>query len=221
MAYEKSLSFLKAIKNNNNKDWFDKNKPKYLEAKAEFEVFVQKMINALSKFDKKIDGNMLAKNCVFRIYKDVRFSKDKTPYKTHFGAYFSPGGKKSNAAGYYFHFEPGNMFLAGGNWQPEPPQLQAIRQEIDYNGDKLTKLIKAKSFQKYFDDLSDEDKLKTAPKGFDKESKYLEYLKLKSFVVYHKLSDKDFKSKNFEKFTVEGYKAMYPVIRFLREATDH
>jgi uncharacterized protein (TIGR02453 family) len=221
MPFEKSISFLKAVKNNNNKDWFDKNKPKYLEAKAEFEVFVQKMISAINKFDKKIDGNMLAKNCVFRIYKDVRFSKDKTPYKTHFGAYFSPGGKKSNAAGYYFHFEPGNIFLAGGNWQPEPPQLQAIRQEIDYNGDKLIKLIKAKSFQKYFTDLSDEDKLKTAPKGFDKESKHLEYLKLKSFVVYHKISDKDFKSKNFEKFTVEGYKAMYPVIQFLREAMDN
>jgi uncharacterized protein (TIGR02453 family) len=220
MPFEKSISFLKAIKNNNNRDWFEKNKPKYLEAKAEFEVFVQNLISAINKFDKKISSDLQAKNCVFRIYKDVRFSKDKTPYKSHFGAYFSPGGKKSSAAGYYFHFEPGNMFLAGGNWQPEPPQLQAIRQEVDYNGDKLMKLMKSKTFQTYFDDLSDEDKLKTAPKGFEKDAKYLEYLKLKSFIVYHKISEKNFKSKDFEKYTANGFKAMYPFLEFLREASQ-
>jgi len=221
MALEKSTAFLKALKKNNTKEWFDKNKPKYLEAKEEFEVVVQSIISALNKFDKKISSDMKAKDCVFRIYKDVRFSKDKTPYKNHFGAYFSPGGKKSNAAGYYLHFQPGNLFIAGGNWQPEPPQLQAIRQEIDYNGDKLVKLLRAKPFSAFFKGLSEEDKLKTAPKGFDKEHKHIELLKLKSFIAYHPINDAKLKGKELEKTAGAAFKSMFPLIQFLREASDN
>lgn len=220
MAFEKTTAFLKALKNNNNKEWFDKNKSKYLDAKEEFDVFVEGLIKQISKFDKQIQPDMKAKDCVFRIYKDVRFSKDKTPYKTHFGAHFTPGGKNSGAAGYYLHFQPGNLFIAGGNWQPEPPQLNAIRQEIDYNGDKLVKLMKAKPFSKYYDGLSDEDKLKTVPKGYDKEHKHIDLLKNRSFVVYHEIGDSKLKGKEFEKTVVDGFKAMLPFLGFLREATD-
>lgn len=138
----------------------------------------------------------------------------------HFGAHFTPGGKNSSVAGYYFHFQPGAMFIAGGNWNPEPPQLQAIRQEIDYNGDKLVKIIKSKSFQEYFKNLSEENKLKTVPKGFDKEHKRIELLKLKSFVAYHEISDSKLKSKDFEKIVAGGFKAMLPFLEFLREASD-
>lgn len=217
MSFDKSISFLKALKNNNNKEWFDKNKNKYLEAKEEFEAFIQKIISGLAKFDKRVSPDMKAKDCMFRIYKDVRFSKDKTPYKTHFGAHVTPGGKKSSVAGYYFHFDPTNIFIAGGNWQPEPDHLQAIRQEIDYNGDKLVKILKSPTFKKYFKDLSDEDKLKTCPKGFDKEHKYLELLKLKSFVAYCDMDVKKLKSKDFDKQVVTGFKAMHPLLEFLRE----
>jgi uncharacterized protein (TIGR02453 family) len=221
MAFEKTSAFLKALKKNNNKEWFDKNKNKYLEAKEEFDVFVQSLISGLAKMDKKISPDLKAKDCVFRIYKDVRFSKDKTPYKTHFGAYFSPGGKKSSAAGYYVHFQPGGLFIAGGNWQPEPPQLQAIRQEIDYNGDKLQKILRSKPFSTYFKGLSDDDKLKTAPKGFDKEHKYMELLKLKSFVAVHEIADSKLKGNAFEKEVMAGFKAMLPLLEFLREASDN
>ncbi len=221
MEQEIIFSFLKALKKNNNRDWFEKNKPKYLTAKAEFELLIHDVIKGISKFDKKISPDMEAKDCVFRIYKDVRFSKDKTPYKTHFGASISPGGKKSPVAGYYFHMEPGSVFLAGGNWQPEPIQLQAIRQEIDYNGGKLTSIINSKGFKKYFNGLSDENKLKNVPKGFDVDNKHVELLKLKSFIVYHEMDDKKAKAKDFDKQITEGFKAMYPFIGFLREAADN
>lgn len=221
MEHEKIFSFLKALKKNNNREWFEKNKNKYLDAKAEFEFLVHDLIKGISKFDKKISQDMEAKNCVFRIYKDVRFSKDKTPYKTHFGAYFSPGGRKSSSAGYYFHLEPGSVFLAGGKWQPEAPQLNAIRQEIDYNGGKLTSILNSKNYKKYFTGLSDEDKLKTVPKGYDKDHKHIELLKLKSFVAYSNFADKKVAAKDFDKQVCEGYKAMYPLIAFLREAADN
>jgi len=221
MQNEKIFSFLKALKKNNNREWFEKNKHKYLDAKAEFEFLVHDLIKGISKFDKKINPDTEAKDCVFRIYKDVRFSKDKTPYKTHFGAYFSPGGRKSSEAGYYFHLEPGSVFLAGGNWQPEPAQLNAIRQEIDYNGGKLTSILNSKNFKKYFDGLSEEDKLKTVPKGFDKDHKHLEFLKLKSFIAYSKFTDKKVAANDFYKQVCDGYKAMYPFIAFLREAADN
>jgi len=221
MQNEKIFSFLKALKKNNNREWFEKNKHKYLDAKAEFEFLVHDLIKGISKFDKKINPDTEAKDCVFRIYKDVRFSKDKTPYKTHFGAYFSPGGRKSSEAGYYFHLEPGSVFLAGGNWQPEPAQLNAIRQEIDYNGGKLTSILNSKNFKKYFNGLSEEDKLKTVPKGFDKDHKHLEFLKLKSFIAYSKFTDKKVAAKDFDKQVCDGYKAMYPFIAFLREAADN
>lgn len=221
MEHNKIFGFLKALKKNNNREWFEKNKAKYIAAKAEFEFLVHDIIKGISKFDKKINPDTEAKDCVFRIYKDVRFSKDKTPYKTHFGAYFSPGGRKSSVAGYYFHFEPGNIFLAGGNWQPEAPQLNAIRQEIDYNGGKLENILNSKSFKKYFDGLSDEDKLKTIPKGYDKENKHIELLKLKSFIAYCNMADKKAGAKDFDKQICEGYKALFPLIVFLREASDN
>ena len=137
---EKTIAFLKRLKMNNNKEWFDSNKNQYLEAKDEFEKLVDNLIQGTNKFDKKISSDLKAKNCTFRIYKDVRFSKDKSPYKTNFGASINPGGKKALFVGYYLHVEQGNSFLAGGVYMPEPPVLQAIRQEIDYNIEPLLKV---------------------------------------------------------------------------------
>lgn len=217
---KKTFQFLKAIKSNNNKDWFDKHKESYLEAKAEHEVFIEKIIKGLQKFDKKIAADLKAKDCVFRIYKDVRFSKDKTPYKTNFGASINPGGKKSLIAGYYLHMEPGASFLAGGVYMPEAEMLNAIRQEIDYNTDAFLKIVKAPSFKKYFKGLDDEGKLKSAPKGFDKDHPHLEILKNKHFIVSHPLSDKQFEEKGIETTIIAGFKAMYPFLEYLREATS-
>lgn len=216
---QKVFSFLKLLKSNNNKEWFDANKGKYLEAKQEFESLVDKLIAGIAKFDKKISPDLKAKDCTFRIYKDVRFSKDKTPYKINMGASINPGGKKSLEAGYYFHCEPGASFLAGGVYMPEPATLQAIRQEIDYNFEPLNKILKSTSFKKYFKGLDEEDKLKTAPKGFEKDHPQIELLKNKHFVVSYKLSDKNIFSKGSEKEIIAGFKAMHPFLEYLREAT--
>jgi len=216
---QKTLSFLKSIKSNNNRDWFEKNKQRYFEAKEEHELFVEKIIKGIVKFDKKISPDMKAKDCVFRIYKDVRFSKDKTPYKTNFGASMNPGGKKSLEAGYYLHIEPGASFLAGGVYMPEPEMLNAIRQEIDYNPDPFFKILKSASFKKFFKGLDDEGKLKTAPKGFDKDHPNLEILKNKHFLVSYPLSDKQLAEKNPDTTILAGFKAMHPLMEYLREAT--
>lgn len=218
---EKTIAFLKAIQKNNNKEWFDANKDKYLAAKEEYEVLVDQLIKGLSKFDKQVPASMKAKDCTFRIYKDVRFSKDKTPYKTNMGASMNPGGKKSLVAGYYFHMEPGGKsFLAGGVYMPEPAILQAIRQEIDYNPEPLLKVLKSAGFKKYFNGLDGEDKLKTAPKGFEKDHPQLELLKNKHFVVSHYLDDKELSSKNLADTVLGGFKAMHPFLMYLREAVS-
>lgn len=132
MLQPATLNFLKSLKKNNSKEWFDKNRKAYETAKGDFAGFVQEVINQFSKKEPAVSG-MLAKNCMFRINRDVRFSKDKSPYKTNMGAYINPGGKKSILGGYYFHCEPGQAFMGGGLWMPMPPELSKIRQEIDYN----------------------------------------------------------------------------------------
>lgn len=216
---QKTIDFLKILKNNNNKDWFEKNKADYLTAKEEFESLVDKLIKGLSKNDKKISSQLKAKDCTFRIYKDVRFSKDKTPYKTNMGASMNPGGKKSMEAGYYLHIEPGACFLAGGVYMPEPPQLNAIRQEIDYNPKPLLKLLNAPAFKKHFKGLDEEGKLKTAPKGFEKDHVHIELLKNRHFIVSSPVKDKDLLSKDVDKIVLAGFKAMQPLLEYLREAT--
>jgi uncharacterized protein (TIGR02453 family) len=202
---KKTIDFLKSIKLNNNKDWFDKNKEQFLDAKSEYEAFIDSLITGIHKFDKKISADMKG--------------KDKTPYKTNFGASINPGGKKSLLAGYYIHIEPGASFLAGGVYMPEPALLNTIRQEIDYNTNDFLKILKSASFKKYFKGLDEEGKLKTAPKGFEKDHPHIELLKNKHFVVSHFLNDKQLEEKNFGKTILDGFKAMHPFLEFLRAAT--
>jgi len=217
---ETTFSFLKKLEANNNRDWFEKNKATYIKAKEEFEVFVQEIINGIAKFDKRISPDLKAKDCTFRIYKDVRFSKDKTPYKNNMGASINPGGKKSLVAGYYFHLQPEGSFLAGGVYMPEPDMLNAIRQEIDYNSAPLLKILKSASFKKYFKGLDDEGALKTAPKGYDKEHPLIDLLRNRHFIASHAFSNKQVLDKNSAKEIVAGFKAMYPFLEYLREATE-
>lgn len=215
-----TLDFLSVLKKNNNKEWFDANKHKYLVAKEELEGVVTKIISGIQKFDKRIGKDLQAKNCIFRIYKDVRFSKDKTPYKTNLGASINPGGKKSLLAGYYVHIEPNNSFVGGGVYMPEPDQLKAIRQEIDYNAAPLLKIFKNKSFSEYYKGLDEIDKLKTVPKGYDKEHEHLELLKHKHFIVSYPLKDKDLTSPKAVETIVKACKAMHPFLEYLRHATE-
>ena len=212
-----TFQFLKQIKKNNNKEWFEKNKPAYLQAKEEYEMATQQVINNLAKFDAPIAGLEAAKT-TFRIYKDVRFSKDKTPYKSNFGASINPGGKNSMIPGYYMHAEPGNSFLAGGCYMPMPDKLAAIRQEIDYNYADFKKILSSAGFKKYFNGISDEGKLVNPPKGYDKENPAVEILKNKHFIVVHNIEDKAMLEADFPKQAAAVFKAMNPFILFLREA---
>ncbi|MDX2174373.1 MAG: DUF2461 domain-containing protein [Bacteroidota bacterium] len=211
------LPFLKKLQANNNKDWFEAHRPQYVVAKEEFEAFVQEIIGGIRKFDPKIE-DLQAKQCIFRINKDVRFSKDKSPYKNNMGASINPGGKKSLEAGYYLHVQPGASFLAGGVYMPMPDKLASVRQEIDYNPEPLLKILKSSSFKKYFKGLDEEDKLKNPPKGYDKEHEHVELLKNKHFVVSHQLSDKDLSDAKIKTTIISGFKAMHPFLEYLRNA---
>ena len=139
-----TLKFLKDLKKNNNKPWFDAHRKEYEAAKIDFATFIQAVIDKHSKSDPTIKSTV-AKDCMFRINRDVRFSKDKSPYKTNMGAYINRGGKKSVFAGYYFHCEPGQCFVGGGLWMPMPPELNKVRQEIDYNLDAFIKIMTSKN----------------------------------------------------------------------------
>jgi uncharacterized protein (TIGR02453 family) len=212
---ETSLKFLKQLSKNNSKEWFDINRKTYEICKTEFESVVKSVIDKSTLFDNAL-LNLEAKKCMFRINKDVRFSKDKSPYKTNMGASINPGGKKSMIPGYYIHIEPNNSFLAGGCYQPTPEMLAAIRQEIDYNGSELKKIVSAKDFKTYFKELSPEDKLKTSPKGYDKNHPEIELLQHRHFIAIHQLKDEDVLNKNFPTYVSKVFKAMLPLNLFLR-----
>src|SRR3954462_7481143 len=146
MLQPETIAFLGKLAKNNNKPWFDKHREDYAAAKEDHEEMVTSILAALSATE-AVFKEQKAKDCIFRIFRDVRFSKDKTPYKAHFGAFFSIGGRKFPGAGYYLHTEPGKSFIGGGLWQPEAPLLKAVRQEIDYNYDDFRKIIENKTFK--------------------------------------------------------------------------
>lgn len=218
MDFNQILNFLAKLAKNNNRDWFEKNKGTYLEAKENYELFVSKMLEELVKFSPDL-GGLNPKKLAFRIYRDVRFSKDKSPYKVNMGAGFSPNGKMEQEPGYYIHIQPGNKsFIAGGMYMPEPGNLAKIRQEIDYNPDKLLKVLNDKKFKKWFSGLDDFDKLKTMPKGYAKDHPHIELLKHKSFITSHAFTDKEVKDKKFLKQVAEACKAMKPLNDYLKDA---
>ena len=189
-----TLQFLRNLEKNNNREWFNENKTLYQEAQQDVISFVEKLMEEMADFDEEI-GKLEAKKSVFRIYRDTRFSKDKTPYKTNFGAGLGMG-KGNKISGYYLHIEPGKSFLAGGVYKPEPSVLKTIRQEISAFGDEFKAILEQDEFRNYFRGLSVEDKLKKVPQGFEKDDKMAEYLKLKHFIVTHPVSDEQLLSEN-------------------------
>lgn len=212
---ETTIKFLKQLSKNNHKEWFDLNRKTYDTSKTEFEHIVKSVIDKCSAFDPQL-ADLEAKKCLFRINKDVRFSKDKSPYKLNMGASINPGGKKSMIPGYYIHIEPGKSFLAGGCYQPSPELLTAIRQEIDYNSTDFKKILNAKDFKLYFKDLSPDDKLKTAPKGYAKDHPEIDLLQHRHFIVIHAINDADVTDKKFPDYATKVFKAMLPLNLFLR-----
>ncbi len=219
MISTSTLDFLIKLKKNNNKDWFDKNRPQYELIKIDFKNFINELIASIAKFDPSVK-HLEAKDCIFRINRDVRFSANKAPYKTNIAAFISPEGKKSISAGYYIHIQPGNCFLASGMWMPPAPQLSAVRQEIDYNAEEFRKIILSKEFKKHFKELSQEDKVKTTPKGYEKTHPEIEFIKLKSFIAMKAIDDKEVLSKNFIKSICTSFEVAHPLNAFLRRACD-
>jgi uncharacterized protein (TIGR02453 family) len=212
---KETVQFLKDLKKNNDREWFNANKDKFVAANENFTEFVQGLIGQVAKFDKSVAG-MNAKDCVFRIYRDTRFSKDKSPYKTHFGASMMLNKTGCGTAGYYFHLDPGASFLAGGMHMAETPQLKALRQEISYNATKFKKIISDKTFKENFEILG--EKLKNVPLGFEKDDPMGEYLKHKEMWIKHEVADKDVLSPDFASYCAKVCKSMVPFNSFINEA---
>jgi uncharacterized protein (TIGR02453 family) len=218
MIQPSTLKFLQQLSKNNNKPWFDAHKADFDAAKANTEAFVTELKTAMSSIEPAL-GEQKAKDMIFRIYRDVRFSKDKIPYKDHFGAYMSRNGRKAPDAGYYLHIQPGKSFLAGGLWMPEGPLLKATRQEIDYNLDEFKGILNNAAFKKQFKKLEGEQ-LKTVPQGYAADNPAIEYLKMKSFIASTPLSDEDITSKNAVPKLVKTFTLMKPLIDFLNRPLD-
>lgn len=216
---EKSYIFLKNLKENNNREWYHANKGQYNEAREEFEHLIELLIHEIAVFDKGIAG-LQPKNCIFRIYRDVRFSHDKSPYKTNFGSFMCPGGKKSMSAGYYLHIAPDESFVAGGVYMPPSPVLKAIRREIYEHIDEFKEIIHHPSFKKHYPAI-DGDALKTAPQGFPKDFPDIDLLRFKSYTVFKSKTEKAMLKEKILGELCEEYKAMYPFNRFLNQAIEN
>jgi len=212
------LHFLSELKENNNKEWFDLNRNRYEASRKKVLFLTEMIIHEISKFDTEI-GHPDPKNCVFRIFRDVRFATDKTPYKTNMGSYIAPGGRKSISAGYYIHIEPGGSFVGGGSYCPPPDALKAIRTEIFDHPEDFNHLISKNSFRKAYPEMYD-DKLKTAPKGFPKDFPEIDLLKYKSFAFTSKLDDAAVTSDLYVEKIIDSLKELYPVNRFLNAALE-
>ena len=221
MIQPATLQFLKKLAKNNNKPWFDLHRKEYEAARKDFEDFIQSVINAFGKSDPAI-APLVAKQCLFRINRDIRFSKNKMPYKKNFAASINRGGKKSIFAGYYFHLEPGNSFVGGGIWMPMPAETQKIRQEIDYCRDEFEKIISSKKFKAIYGNLDNEPEitLVNVPKGYTKDNPAAQYLKLKSWIAMQAINDTTLHSTGLLKQTVAAFSAIQPLIYFLNRAIE-
>ena len=222
MLQNSTLKFLKDLKKNNHKTWFDENRKVYEAAKADYADLVNEVIKGLGKKDASI-ASLTAKECIFRINRDVRFSKNKDPYKTNMGMYLSRGGKKSLFSGYYFHLEPGGKsFAAGGLWMPEADVIKKVRQEIDYNWDEFNNIIRHKKFTAMYKTLQREEgmTLSREPKGYEKDNPAIEYIKLKSWVATTAFTDTQLTSNTLAKDIVTAFETLQPLIMFLNRGIE-
>lgn len=208
-----TLHFLKNLSKNNNREWFTENKYQYIAAHQNVLNLVENLIEKIGAFDEEI-MKIDAKKSLYRIYRDVRFSKDKSPYKTNFGAGLGMG-KGNKISGYYLHIEPGKSFLAGGVYQPEPSVLKEIRKEISMNAKEFQEILQQDDFRNNFRGLSVEGKLQRVPNGFEKDDPMAEFLKLKNLIVVHPISDDDLMEENATNNMAKIFQSMKPLNDFL------
>lgn len=213
-----ALDFLSKLQAHNNREWFGKNRAEYEQAREAFEIFVDTLIHDYSRFE-DLKG-ISAKDCIFRIYRDVRFAKDKSPYKTNMGALISSGGKNSGRVGYYVHLAPHDeSLIAGGLYMPSGEQIAKFRRAIARDGKPFKKIIAAKEFKKYFGTIEAE-KLKTAPVGYARDHPEIEILKWKQVVAYHHVSNAQVASANFASHTLSVFKALKPFLDYLNSVVS-
>ena len=208
-----NLDFLKLLKKNNNRDWFNAHKEHYQSELQNIELFADALLTEMNKHD--VIETPSGKKSLHRIYRDIRFSKNKTPYKTNWSGGFSRATKKRRGS-YYFHIEPGNSFVAGGFWGPNPADLKRVRDEISTDPEAFRKLLKNKTFIKNFGGLTGEQ-LQTSPKGFSAGDPAIDLLKYKQFLLVKHFSDKDVLSEGFLKQVNEAFKNMRPFLNYMTE----
>lgn len=219
MVTEQTFQFLLDLSANNHREWFADNKKRYDAALSEMKHLAKDWIEGSSSFEVDVIDNDPAKS-IFRIYRDTRFSTDKTPYKNHFGLVIGRGGRTSNWAAYYLHISPGASFLAGGKWMPMGDELKKIRQEIDYDHQRLSDIIGHPDFKSVFGDMDRELVLKKAPKDYPPDHPAIEWLKLKSFTVSCSFSDEEVLSADFIRQLISNTQIMMPFIQFLNAALE-
>ena len=207
---EEILSFLKELSKNNNRDWFNAHKPIFQAIQSEAKGFYEEIKHGMMQFDEIENFKM------FRIYRDVRFSKDKTPYKPHFAGSFSRSGKRLRG-GYYLRIRPGESFLAGGFWAPNKEDLFRIRKEFEISDVEIREILEAPDFKKYFGGQLEGDELKTAPKGFQKDDPAIDLIRKKGFIAVRKFSDREVLSPDFTKEVLKSFKALRPFFDYMSE----
>ena len=213
--HKNTFRFLKNLDANNERDWFKAHKSEYDEIRADLQAFVEALITRIAGFDPDVSG-LDPKKCIMRIYRDVRFSKDKTPYNVHLSAHIVAGGRSNEhgRAGYYVRLEPGKSILAGGAHLPPGLWIKRIRAEIAENANDLREIVGSKSFKKYFGEIEG-DKLKTAPKGYPKDHPEIELLRFKSYLAVHNVTNKQVLSPDFLDYTMTVFEALHPFDAFL------
>ncbi|MBU2946413.1 DUF2461 domain-containing protein [Zobellia uliginosa] len=204
-----TLNFLIQLKKNDNREWFTENKPEFKTHEQSVKAFFEAVAGKLGAHDE------IEKTKMFRIYRDVRFSKDKTPYKAHLAGSFSRAGAQRRG-GYYLHIKPGDSFLATGFWNPNKHDLLRIRKELEQDASEMREIISKSSFKKVWGELQG-DELKTAPKGFDKEHKDIDLIKKKQFIFTRKLLDKEVLSPNFAEEVDKAYSAIRPFFDYMSD----
>ena len=213
-----TFDFLKNLVDNNNREWFQLHKSDHDKARENMIGFTAELIKALHQVDPQVNIDLDPKRCVQRIYRDIRFRKDKTPYKNNFGVSIPTSGPKNGGVEYYFQVQPGRSLIAGGYWMPEADHLKAIRQEIDYNAHELKSIIDDPEFKKLFGDFKKQEQLKTVPREYNADNENIDLLKLKNFIVLHQIKDKELTKPGAIEYLASVCSKIYPLNVFLRNA---
>ena len=214
------FDFLVELEENNSREWFHQNKKRYDAALKNVQEFVTQMIAGISVFDSSV-SSQTAKDCIFRIYRDIRFSQDKTPYKTHFGAYIAPGGRKGGNAGYYIHIQNNKSFLVGGLWVIDPAILKKVRDEIYYAPEELIDILENKTFKSTFGTLADEDNFKKAPKNYSVDFEYIHLLKYRHYCAEKAVTNAEVTAENFLEKCLQILEISVPLVKYMNKVIHY